>query len=455
MFGTSGIRGPVGEDVTAELALSVGRAIASEGAGTIVVGRDPRDSGRMLADAATAGVRECGADVVDLGVVATPTLARSVGWYDADAGIMVTASHNPAPDNGLKLWNPSGQAFDTDQRAAMEARIEAGEYALRPWDELGERSFEDAATARHVDELVAAIQTGDKFERSLTGRDENGPLSGLSVAVDLGNGAGGLTVDALSALGAHVTTLNAQPDGRFPGRPSEPTGENCRALCEFVASTDADLGIAHDGDADRMRAVTESGRFIQGDVQLALFARSVVDEGMRVAAPVNISLAVDDELAARGASLVRTRVGDVFVAERATESDVVFGGESSGAWIWPEETLCPDGPLAACKLATLAAESGSLDALVSEIESYPLRRGSVELDDKYGVMDRVEEAIVAEYDDDRLTTIDGVHVVFDDGWFLIRASGTQPIVRLTAEARSEQRADELLDRAAAFVERAR
>ncbi|WP_101298320.1 phosphopentomutase/phosphoglucosamine mutase [Halegenticoccus soli] len=475
MFGTSGIRGPVGEEVTADLALSVGRAVASEGATRIVVGRDPRVSGRLLADAAMAGAEECGADVIDLGMVATPTLARSVGWLDADAGIMVTASHNPTPDNGLKLWNPSGQAFDTDQREAISRRIESGDYELKRWDGIGSKSTQSDATDRHVEALVETIRRGaddgragdedaddgSTDERVVNDRDaddggEDGgndePLSGLTVVVDVGNGAGGLTADALAALGAHVLTLNAQPDGRFPGRPSEPTRENCRALCEFVAETDADLGIAHDGDADRMRAVTESGQFVQGDVQLALFARAVVSEGQRVAAPVNISLAVDDELEARGASLTRTRVGDVFVAERATEPDVVFGGESSGAWIWPDETLCPDGPLAACKLVALVAAAGSLDGLVSEIASYPLRRRSVELDDKYGAMARIEEAAVAEYADDRLTTTDGVHVAFDDGWFLVRASGTQPLIRLTAEARDEARTEELLDQAAGLID---
>jgi phosphoglucosamine mutase len=428
MFGTSGIRGPVGEDVTADLALAVGRAVGID-ADRAMVGRDPRESGRLLTDALTAGLRESGTDVFDLGLAATPTVARAVGWYDADAGISVTASHNPAPDNGIKLWQPSGQAFDEAARETIARRVREDETDLQAWDGLGDRTRTDAAE-RHVDALRAAVDL-----------DES-----LSVALDLGNGAGGVTVDALQALNCDVETLNAQPDGRFPGRPSEPTAENCGSLQALVETTDADLGIAHDGDADRLRAVTGAGEFLSGDVLLALFAReavarSTVDEP-RVAVPVDTSLAVDDALAPLGATVTHTKVGDVYVAERATESDVVFGGEPSGAWIWPDETLCPDGPLAACRLAALAADR-PLAERAAEIETYPIRRANVETADKEGVMERVEEWVLAAYDDVR--TLDGVRADCGDAWFLVRASGTQPLVRITVEARDEARAGDVFE----------
>ncbi|WP_276301486.1 phosphoglucosamine mutase [Halorussus lipolyticus] len=443
MFGTSGIRGRIGDEVTCDLALSVGRALASDGYGTVVVGRDARESGRMLADAASSGVRECGADVIRLGEVATPTLARSVGWLDADAGLMVTASHNPAPDNGLKLWNPSGQAFGEDQREAISARVRDEEYDFADWDELGQQDRRDDpaeqhvdATERHADALVEAVGGG-----------------GLEIVVDAGNGMGGVTAEALRRLGHEVRTMNDRPDGTFPARPSEPTAENCRALSQFVEATDADLGIAHDGDADRMRAVTGSGEFVSGDLLLALFAREATSPGEEVAVPVDTSLTVADLLESQGVSVSRTRVGDVYVAERATDAGVAFGGEPSGAWIWPDETLCPDGPLAACRLAELVSRRGPLSSLVGDIESYPLRRGSVEVEEKAAVMAGVREAVLAEYDD--VETLDGVRVGTDDGWFLIRASGTQPLVRVTAEARAERRADDLFAEASEVVEDAR
>ncbi len=437
LFGTSGIRGPVGDVVTGELGLAVGRAVASGDVDRIVVGRDPRDSGRWLLDVVAAGARECGTDVIDAGMVATPTLARSVGREGADSGVVITASHNPPEDNGLKLWNPSGQAFDAAQATEIEKRIEEGEYALGGWDEGGDRTTIEDATERHVDALVEAVGSiGD---------------GDLSVVVDLGNGAGGVAVTALERLGCEVEVMNGEPDGSFPNRPSEPTAENCRTLRERVAETDADLGIAHDGDADRMRAATESGRYPDGDVLLALFAREAAGEGDRVAAPVDTSLAVEDALEPLGASVTYTPVGDVHVAERAREPDVVFGGEPSGAWVWPAETLCPDGPLAACKLASMVAREGSLDALVDGVPTLPLRRANVEVTEKETVMERVRDRVEREYDSERFTTLDGIRVSFDDGWFLIRASGTQPLVRVTAEAREDDRTEELLDIAEGFV----
>ena len=433
MFGTSGIRGEVGDEVTAALALDVGRALASEGYARVVVGRDARESGRVLADAAAAGLRESGADVIRVGEVATPTVARSVGWCDADAGLMVTASHNPAPDNGLKLWNPSGQAFDESQREAISRRVRDDDFELAAWDGLGDVERWDGATERHADALVDAAAPGD-----------------LSVVVDVGNGVGGVTADALRRLGHDVQTLNARPDGSFPARPSEPTAENCRALCEMVAGTDADLGIAHDGDADRMRAVTAEGEFVSGDLLLALFAQEAASAGQRVAAPVDTSLAVADLLETQDVSVSRTRVGDVYVAERATESDVAFGGEPSGAWIWPDETLCPDGPLAACRLAALITARGPLATLIGDVETYPLRRGSVETDRKGDVMEGVRKRVLDEYED--VDAKDGVRAEVEGGWFLVRASGTEPLVRVTAEARREARADDLFAEARRLVE---
>lgn len=426
MFGTSGIRGPVGETVTAALALSVGRAVGID-TERVVVGRDARESGRPLLDALAAGLTESGVDVLDLGVAATPTVARAVGARDADAGVVVTASHNPPEDNGLKLWQPSGQAFDEERRSQIEHRIETDERALAAWDEIGERR-NASATAAHRDRLVESVSVPDD----------------LSVVVDVGNGAGGVTADALDDLGCAVETLNAQPDGSFPGRPSEPTAENCESLAKLVAESDAHLGIAHDGDGDRMRAVTADGEFLSGDVLLALFARDAATAGDSVAVPVDTSLAVEDFLAAGDIETTRTPVGDVYVAEAASEDGVAFGGEPSGAWIWPEETLCPDGPYAACKIASLAAIR-PLSARADDIETYPITRTSVDVSNKARVMSVIADRIDERYDD--VSTLDGVRVDAGDGWFLIRASGTQPLIRITAEARDRERADELFEQA--------
>jgi phosphoglucosamine mutase len=451
MFGTSGVRGPVGKDVTATLALSVGRALGTTGRERVVVGQDPRQSGEMLADALSAGLRETGADVVRLGTAATPTVARAVADRGADAGVSVTASHNPPTDNGLKLWQPSGQAFDTPMQEAVAAVVEDGEYDLRAWNGLGEETAWPHATAHHREALLAAVP-GLAGERN-DGATDPDPLH---VVVDVGNGAGGVTADALYEAGVRVETLNGQPDGRFPGRPSEPTAETCASLCAHVAATDADLGIAHDGDADRMMAVDDTGSFVAGDTLLALFGRAAAQAagGGRVAVPVDTSLAVADALAAVDATVAQTKVGDVYVAERTQEPDVVFGGEPSGAWIWPDETLCPDGPLAAMKLAALVASEGPLADLVADVPSYPLRRAQVDSEEGPAVAAAVAESVTAEYPDADVSTLDGVRVNLTDGWFLVRASGTQPIVRITAEARDPSRSDEILADARTLVERA-
>ncbi|WP_267642359.1 phosphoglucosamine mutase [Haloarchaeobius amylolyticus] len=433
MFGTSGIRGEFGTTVTCDLGLSVGRAVASAGYDRVVVGRDARESGEPLQQAVVAGLREAGASVVDVGLAATPTVARAIARNDAAAGAVVTASHNPPQDNGIKLWNPSGQAFDAAQREEIARRVREEDVDLTGWDGVGGQEQDDGATAAHEAALRAAVDLDD---------------TDLSVVVDVGNGVGGLTASVLHDLGCDVQTLNGQPDGRFPGRPSEPTAEHCESLQRLVAET-ADLGIAHDGDADRMMAVTEDGEFVAGDVLMALFAREAAGEGDRVAAPLNTSLAVDDVLERQGASVEHTKVGDVFVAEAATDPDVVFGGEPSGAWIWPAETLCPDGPLAACKLVELVAGADSLGALADSVETYPIRRDSVETKAKGAVMREVETALREEYES--VNDLDGIRVDTEAGWFLVRPSGTQPLVRITAEARGDARADELFEHAHRLV----
>lgn len=442
MFGTSGVRGPVGETVTADLALDVGRALVTDGAETVVVGRDARASGRMLSRALTAGITECGGDVTDVGVQPTPTVARTVGREDADAGVVVTASHNPPSDNGIKLWTASGRAFDDERNDRIAQIVREGEFAAASHDAIG--------TVSRVNDRHEGESPRDEHERAL-----HAAVSlpdDLSVIVDIGNGVGRVTADALHAAGCTVETLNGQRDGRFPGRPSEPTAEHCETACKLVGATDADLGLVHDGDADRLMAIDEHGQFVSGDALLALFARREAEAGDRVAVPVDTSLLVADAVADVGAEVTYTPVGDAYVAAATEEPDVVFGGEPSGAWIFPEHTQCPDGPLAAFVLAALVVQEGSLAALVDELPTYPIRRESVRTDSKSTVVEAVAEIAAAEFDD--VSTRDGIRVETDRGWFLVRASGTEPLVRVTAEAREEADTEALYETAYELVERA-
>ncbi|WP_436347812.1 phosphoglucosamine mutase [Natronorubrum sp. FCH18a] len=436
MFGTSGIRGTAGDEVTTTLALSVGRAVASEGYDRVVVGRDVRESGEALLDALTAGLRECGADVLEASIVSTPTVARAASWTESDAGIVVTASHNPAPDNGLKLWSASGQAFDPEQCSAIATRVERDDYDIGAWNEYGSIEPLDGAVDRHARAVTDAVSINDP----------------PTVALDIGNGTGAITARALADLGCDVVTLNGHRDGQFPGRPSEPTRETLTDLSSLVEATDVRLGIAHDSDADRMVAVDDTGTFVPKDVLMALFARDVATAGDVVAAPVDTSMVVDDALAAVGGSVSRTRVGNEFVADRATRPDVVFGGEPSGAWIWPTETLCPDGPLAACKLVELVSDGASLSSLVEDVETYPIYRQSIEVAEKTAVMDRIRDQVCERYTD--VGMLDGAYADVRDGWILLRASGTEPVVRITVEARTAPRVDQLTADAQGILENA-
>jgi len=436
MFGTSGIRGEFGTDVTAALAVDVGRALASTGRSRVVVGRDPRETGPPLVDALAAGLRECGADVADLGEVPTPTVARAVGWLDADAGVAVTASHNPPADNGIKLWDADGAAFTGGDQTAVVERVERDDYEPVGWRAVGDRWTEPDARRRHVDAVVDAVD--------VDGRPE--------VVVDVGHGSGRLTADALRRLGCGVTTLHARPDGSFPARPSEPTADHCEELCEVVAASAADFGVAHDGDADRMLAVTGDGAFVSGDVLLALFARREAGAGDQVAVPIDTSMAVREALGEADARVTFTRVGDGFVANRASDDGVAFGGEPSGAWIWPALSLCPDGTLAAAKLAALVADRGPLAALVADVPSVPIRRENVPAADNDAVVEHVRSRIADRYEN--VTNVDGVRVDHDDGWFLVRASGTQPLVRITAQAEDDARMTSLFHTASELVEAA-
>ncbi|WP_411966319.1 phosphoglucosamine mutase [Haloferax sp. YSMS24] len=438
MFGTSGIRGPVGRTVTAELALRIGRAVGCD-ARTVVVGQDARLSGDVLADAVSAGLRECGADVIRLGVVSTPTVARAVGWTGADAGIGITASHNPAEDNGLKLWTPSGRAFDKEQTRDIVHRLNRNDITPAAWDEHGtERTWHDGP-ARHVDHLVSSFDAFDD----------------VSLVFDLGNGTGRVSVDALYELGATVNTIDGQTDGRFPARKSEPNATTLSALRRTVPALGADIGLAHDGDADRLVAVDEHGEYVPGDYLLALFARDAVSPGQAVAVPIDTSLLVQDTVEDAGGFVTYTPVGDVHVAEAVEQPGYVFGGEPSGAWIWPDETLAPDGHYAALKLTALVERDGPLSEQVRSLDgdAYTTRRASLSFENKHKAMDRIARDIHAQYDN--VGTVDGIRVDTDDGWFLVRASGTEPLVRITAEARDPMDADRLFEEVRALVEGAR
>ena len=291
LFGSSGIRGIVNKEFTPELASLVGMAVGSDSK-RAVVGMDTRTSGPMVEAAVSSGLMACGCDVFIAGVVTTPTLAEAA--RSMDCGIMITASHNPPEYAGMKLWNPDGTGFNVEQSRAIESRIVKKDFNLSQWDHVGQSHVLHKAATHHIERILKGVGKAN-----------------LKVVVDCANGpAFDVTPRVLQRMGCRVVTLNANPDGHFPGRPPEPVDEHLNDLKKAVVSMKADLGIAHDGDADRMVAIDDKGVYLGGDQLLAMFAKKFAKK--KAVVTVDASMVIDDYIDAK---VVRTRVGDVFVSE--------------------------------------------------------------------------------------------------------------------------------------------
>lgn len=417
----------IGKDIDAELGVRIGRAVGSM-FGCVVLAKDPRTSGDLVLNALVAGLIEAGAEPYRAGMVPTPTLAYAASHFDC--GLMVTASHNPPEYNGVKMWNQDGSAFDGEQTREVERLITEGGRKAE-WDQMfSERPWEGA-----IDEhILTIIEEVGAVERSMV--------------LDCGCGATGPVSPRLFRdLGCQVVTLNANPDGRFPGRPSEPSEANLRDLMCLCRSKGV-AGIAHDGDGDRMVAVDEGGRYVSGDRLLALFASLLGVKDM--AAPVDASMVLDDIV---GRPIARTRVGDMFVSEVLKKRGLPFGGEPSGTFIFPSVNYCPDGMLAGAYLLKLL-DGRPLKDVVASLPTYPSVRDSFSFDPSE--RKKVEERLAEEMSslDGELTTVDGYRVDLGHGWLLVRLSGTEPKVRLTAEARNKKDLEDIAEMARSRVRKA-
>jgi phosphoglucosamine mutase len=414
LFGSSGIRAVFDKDLL-NLAFRVGLAVGGQYK-NVVVGMDTRTSSDAMKHAVIAGLLVAGARCHDAGITPTPTLAYVAREFDA--GVMITASHNPPEYNGLKLINPDGSSFGPSQQAQLEELLSNESFITTHWEDIKTSDVYEGAVACHIEGIISS------FEKNLK----------VKVAVDAGGGAASeVTPQLLEKLGCEVITLNCQPVGIFP-RGSEPNEANLSDLCRLVRDSGANVGIAHDGDADRMMAVDERGRYIPGDKLLALLARAV---GAReVVTTLDASIAIET----LGFHVRRTRIGDTWVSEELKKGGD-FGGETSGAWIFPSLSFCPDGIYAAAQITAIAVEH-RLSELVDNIPVYPLRRGSVASD---GVTMACLESGLIALEPVSVSRIDGLKLDFRDGWLLVRPSGTEPKIRLTAEAKTEARAQHLYD----------
>lgn len=446
----SGIRGVVGETLDPEVAARYGGAYGcrirerwreGEGEGPrprVLLGRDSRVTGATLADAVASGLRAAGCAVVDVGVVATPTVLLAVQDDDrAAAGVVVTASHNPAPWNGLKLAAADGEFVRVEEGRAVQRIYESGPRWAE-WDATGERNSAGGAVDHHVERILAldVLEPGRIAE------------AGFRVALDAVRGAGGGVMSLLlERLGCTVEGLDMQPDGRFPRNP-EPRSENLAGLGRRVRETDADLGLAVDPDGDRLALVDGSGEPLGEDLTLAVAASYVMDRNPGpLVTNLSSSRVITDVAEAAGQAAYRAPVGEASVAERMREVDAVVGGEGNGGVMLPALHLTRDAPLAAALvLGCLTHRGEDLGTVAAGLPRYHIskRRAPRPEGDLEGVYGALRERAPGRPGADRQ---DGLRLDWPEEakWVHVRPSGTEPILRVIAEAPEESGAEELAE----------
>jgi phosphomannomutase/phosphoglucomutase len=434
LFGTFGVRRIANQELTPEFASKLAAAYGSIVKGTVAVGGDPRTSTEMIKHSVIAGLLSSGCQVIDLGILPTPTVQFAVRNY-YDGGVMITASHNPPKYNGLKFVDEYGIGIPDEMEVKIEQMFFDGNPDRVSWNEIGE-VFENPGI---IDEYVENVFNRVDVEVIKKAK--------LKVIVDCGSGAACFTTPyLLRKLGCEVTTMNCQPDGFFPGRNPEPTAENLEELIEVVKATNADLGIAHDGDADRTICIDEKGNFVFGDKTFALVEKDMLIEngGGTIVTTVATSAAIYDIAGKYGGEVIATRVGDLLVARELKDRKGLFGGEENGGLIFPDFVYGRDAALSTAKIVEIIAkEKKPLSELIEALPKYCSSKLKVECPDdlKKDVMGKIVD-VTCDYEVD---TKDGVKIFKDEGWVIIRPSGTEPIFRCFSEAENEEDAKKLAE----------
>lgn len=439
VFGSSGVRGVVNEGLTPSLVMRIAQA-----AGTawdhdcVAIARDTRVSGEMFADAAASGLASVGLSVERLGVVPTPA-AQHYAESKSVPVVLVTASHNPPQFNGVKLIGADGAGLAVDRLEQIESILIEERFAHASWQSIGEQDRIKGVGNDYVADVLAAAD------------NESIAAADLTVVVDPGHGSGCLTSPRLfRELGCSVRTINATPDGYFPARASEPAGDALDDLCRMVASTDADLGIAHDGDADRAMFVDETGSPIDGSASLAALAAEAIEPGDTLVSAINVSQRVVDAVEAAGGELELTPIGATHLSSRVRElwddgRTVPIAGEGNGGIFFPPYRLARDGAYTAVRFLELVAERQA-SAVVAPYDDYQFVQQNIEYTtdaERTAMLDAAEEWARAQ--DAPIDTKDGYRVDFGDAWALVRPSGTEPLVRAYAESADASRAESLLE----------
>ncbi len=433
----SGVRGLVGVDLTPEMVARYAAAFGSIANGSakrsVVLARDARTSGAMIAAAAGSGLQSVGIGVIDCGLVPTPTAQLAVEHHRAAGGIVITASHNPVEWNALKFIGPDGMFLDQENAQRLFEVVDRGKVTRASWDGIGQAAFDGAAVERHIEAVLALDVVDVDRIRSMQ----------LKVALDCVRGAGGTIMPSLlQQLGCDVEVINGETDGRFP-RPPEPIPANLHELSDAVTRSGAQLGIAVDPDVDRLAIVDERGHPIGEDYTLAFAVRAVLaHQRGPVAVNLSTSLVVADAARAFAITVERAPVGEANVARVMQRIGAVIGGEGNGGVMLPALHVGRDAPVAAVLILDLLARTGcSISQLVSDAPQYTIVKSKVgRQDDLPSAYRRLEQ----HFPDATVDRQDGLHLSWDDSWLHVRPSGTEPIVRLIAEAPSKAAAQQLV-----------
>jgi phosphoglucosamine mutase len=427
IFRAYDIRGVYGKDLTEEVIQTIGRALASYVGGrnkTVLVGKDVRLSSDPLGKALTGGLLSGGLDVEDIGTVTTPILNFASAHYGRDGGVMVTASHNPPDWNGLKIWTKNGFISMGMGMEALRDSALKGEFKPSPRGRLRQNP-------NAIPDYINYVSEKTKIGRR------------LDVVADPGNGSCCLLMpNVFKKTGLNATVINGEPDGSFPAHSPEPSEETVSEVQKLVLRQRADFGVGFDGDGDRAIFVDEKGRMVSNTAIFIILAEHFLrkTKGAAVVYEVSCSLAVEETIKALGGKPVLCRVGHTYIVDEITKADAVFGGETSGHFYFRDVYGFDDAVYTSLKIAEVLSKKGvEFSEVVDSIPQYPripLKNYACPDEKKFRVVeDLAREFAEAGY---RTVIIDGVKVVEDDGWFLIRISNTQPLVRLTVEAKTQE-----------------
>ena len=425
LFGTNGVRGIVGKDLTPELVLTIGEALGTMRKGCIAVGRDTRTSGETLVKAVKSGLLATGCNVVDCGILPTPALQYLVK-EQFEGGAMITASHNPPEYNGVKIIEADGTEMGDEETLKLENLIFEHSFSSESWEHMGEEIYAPYLIRKYIQAIV------DHFP------DKVG--SEISVAVDPGSGPACLTTPRiLTKMGCRVFTVNGVMDGTFPGRLPEPSPEGLKDLAGLVVSSGSAFGVAHDGDADRAVFIDENGRFIEENKEFALIAQHVCHQkNGTLVTPVSTSLVVEMVVKKEGCTVTYTPVGSIYVARTMRSiiengNKVVFGGEGNGGLIFPDHQFCRDGGMTAAMMVFILASTGQkLSTLINALPERSMIKDKITTSSGTQVLESLKKV----YSHESLDLTDGVKILRKDSWALVRASGTEPIIRIIIDSDS-------------------